>query len=90
MLSVLWQDRVDSTYFSDIKQQLKNQPGGEDGDPDSRMETERVITERRDKKAAKGKGLRGSGKSGGRILSLNVFRNECSYLVLGASSFWKQ
>lgn len=53
------------TKINDIKQQLKNQPGGEDGDPDSRMETERVITERRDKKAAKGKGLRGSSKSGG-------------------------
>ena len=90
MLSVQWQERVNSTYFSDIKQQLKNQPGGEDGDPDSRMETERVITERRDKKAAKGKGLRGSGKSGGGFLSLNVFLTECSYLVLGASSFWKQ
>ena len=57
-----------SPCFSDIKQQLKNQPSGEDGDPDSRMETERVITERRDKKAAKGKGLRGSSKSGGRLI----------------------
>ena len=68
---VLWfSDRAGLTllYFSDIKQQLKNQPGGEDGDPDSRMETERVITERRDKKAAKGKGLRGSSKSGGGFL----------------------
>lgn len=53
------------TKINDIKQQLKNQPSGEDGDPDSRMETERVIPERRDKKAAKGKGLRGSSKSGG-------------------------
>ena len=31
------------------------------------METERVVTERRDKKAAKGKGLRGSSKSGGEL-----------------------
>ena len=51
-------------YFSDVKQQIKNQPSGEDGDPDSRMETERM--DRRDKKAAKGKGLRGSSKSGGK------------------------
>jgi len=46
-----------------VKQQIKNQPTGEDGDPDSRMDTERM--DRRDKKAAKGKGLRGSSKSGG-------------------------
>jgi len=49
--------------INDVKQQIKNQPSGEDGDPDSRMETERM--DRRDKKAAKGKGLRGSSKSGG-------------------------
>merc|ERR1719300_321361 len=49
--------------INDVKQQIKNQPTGEDGDPDSRMETERM--DRRDKKAAKGKGLRGSNKSGG-------------------------
>ena len=40
------------------------------------METERVVTERRDKKAAKGKGLRGSSKSGGEfhvdVLPLNA------------------
>ena len=49
--------------FSEIKQTLKNQPSGEDGDPDSRMETERG--ERREKKLAKGKGLRG--KNGGEL-----------------------
>jgi len=49
--------------INDVKQQIKNQPTGEDGDPDSRMDTERM--DRRDKKAAKGKGLRGSSKSGG-------------------------
>merc|ERR1719419_353887 len=49
--------------INDVKQQIKNRPTGEDGDPDSRMETERM--DRRDKKAAKGKGLRGSNKSGG-------------------------
>jgi len=49
------------TKINEIKQTLKNQPSGEDGDPDSRMETERG--ERREKKTAKGKGLRG--KSGG-------------------------
>ena len=55
-------------FFSDVKLQIKNQPSGEDGDPDSRMETERM--DRRDKKAAKGKGLRGSSKSGGQILKI--------------------
>ena len=50
---------------SDVKQQIKNQPTGDDGDPDSRMDTERM--DRRDKKAAKGKGLRGSSKSGGEL-----------------------
>merc|ERR1719167_763346 len=49
--------------INDVKQRIKNQTGEEDGDPDSRMETERM--DRRDKKAAKGKGLRGSNKSGG-------------------------
>merc|ERR1719357_1563861 len=49
------------TKINEIKQTLKNQPSGEDGDPDSRMETERG--ERREKKLAKGKGLRG--KNGG-------------------------
>merc|ERR1719422_445068 len=46
--------------INDVKQQIKNQPTGDDGDPDSRMDTERM-----DRKAAKGKGLRGSSKSGG-------------------------
>merc|ERR1719346_67673 len=35
------------TKINEIKQTLKNQPSGEDGDPDSRMETERG--ERREK-----------------------------------------
>ena len=56
---------LSSLLSSEIKQTLKNQPAGEDGDPDSRMETERVVSERREKKAAKSKGLRG--KSGGKI-----------------------
>jgi len=46
--------------ISEVKAQIKNQPGGECEDPDSRMETER--SDRRDKKSAKGKGLRGSSK----------------------------
>jgi len=51
------------TKISEVKAQLKNQPGGgECDDPDSRMETER--SDRRDKKSAKGKGLRGSSKGG--------------------------
>jgi len=50
--------------IGEVKQQLKSQPSVEEGDADSRMETERMV-DRRDKKAAKGKGLRGSGKSGG-------------------------
>ena len=51
-----------------MKQQLKNQPLNDDGDPDSRMETERMgaIGGER-KKASKGKGLRGSSKSGGKL-----------------------
>merc|ERR1719431_1210549 len=49
--------------INEVKQQIKNQPSGEGDDPDSRMDTER--TDRREKKAAKGKGLRGSSKSGG-------------------------
>jgi len=51
--------------INELKQQLKNQPSGEDGDPDSRMETERMNLGERTKKAAKGKGIRGSSKSGG-------------------------
>jgi len=52
--------------MNEMKQQLKNQPLNDDGDPDSRMETERMgaIPGER-KKASKGKGLRGSSKSGG-------------------------
>merc|ERR1719244_1706921 len=46
--------------INDVKQQIKNQPSGEGDDPDSRMDTER--TDRREKKAAKGKGLRASNK----------------------------
>ena len=55
----------------EVKQQLKSQPSVEEGDADSRMETERMV-DRRDKKAAKGKGLRGSGKSGGQSSSQTV------------------
>merc|ERR1719282_1656 len=51
--------------MNELKQQLKNQPLGDDGDPDSRMETERMGTSGERKKAAKGKGIRGSSKSGG-------------------------
>merc|ERR1719188_1525179 len=48
------------------RQQLKNQPGDEDGCADSRMDTERMsVGGERCKKAAKGKGIRGSSKSGG-------------------------
>merc|ERR1712098_890996 len=76
IVSVLsgWCDNCD-TMLRDIesqadklnteKQQQKNQPSGEDGDPDSRMETERMNLGERTKKAAKGKGIRGSSKSGG-------------------------
>jgi len=46
--------------ISEVKAQIKNQPGGDCEDPDSRMETER--SDRRDKKSTKGKGLRGSSK----------------------------
>merc|ERR1719158_1845249 len=42
--------------MNELKQQLKNQPLGDDGDPDSRMETERMGTSGERKKAAKGKG----------------------------------
>merc|ERR1719419_577425 len=52
-----------NSHKAALEQKINNQPTGEDGDPDSRMETERM--DRRDKKAAKGKGLRGSNKSGG-------------------------
>merc|ERR1719158_2512689 len=51
---------------NEMKQQLKNQPGDEDGCADSRMDTERMsVGGERCKKAAKGKGIRGSSKSGG-------------------------
>lgn len=46
--------------INEVKQQIKNQPSGDGEDPDSRMDTER-----RDKKAGKGKGLRGSNKGAG-------------------------
>ena len=77
----------------EVKQQLKSQPSVEEGDADSRMETERMV-DRRGKKAAKGKGLRGSGKSGGQsgsqaVREIHNLANEpapCS----GSSSFWKQ
>jgi len=46
--------------INEVKAQIKNQPGGDCEDPDSRMETER--SDRRDKKSTKGKGLRGSSK----------------------------
>jgi len=49
--------------INEVKQQIKNQPSGEGDDPDSRMDTER--TDRREKKAAKGKGLRASNKGSG-------------------------
>merc|ERR1719282_1464760 len=39
--------------MNELKQQLKNQPLGDDGDPDSRMETERMGTSGERKKAAK-------------------------------------
>merc|ERR1719210_2980290 len=52
--------------INEMKQQLKNQPGDEDGCADSRMDTERMsVGGERCKKAAKGKGIRGSSKSGG-------------------------
>merc|ERR1719232_1150353 len=52
--------------INEMKQQLKNQPGEEDGCADSRMDTERMsVGGERCKKAAKGKGIRGSSKSGG-------------------------
>ena len=55
--------------INEMKQQLKNQPGDEDGCADSRMDTERMsVGGERCKKAAKGKGIRGSSKSGGNIL----------------------
>merc|ERR1719282_2270433 len=48
------------------QQHLRNQPGDEDGCADSRMDTERMsVGGERCKKAAKGKGIRGSSKSGG-------------------------
>jgi len=53
------------TKINDMKQQLKNQPMADDGDPDSRMDTERLNVGGERKKAAKGKGIRGSSKSGG-------------------------
>ena len=46
------------------------------------METERVITERRDKKAAKGKGLRGSSKSGGQFRIVLYFLTDCMLLLV--------
>lgn len=49
--------------INEVKQQIKNQPNTDGDDPDSRMDTERL--DRRDKKAAKGKGLRGSSKGAG-------------------------
>merc|ERR1719154_674894 len=51
--------------MNELKQQLKNQPLGDDGDPDSRMESEIRDRGERKKMTAKGKGIRGSSKSGG-------------------------
>ena len=73
-----------------MKQQLKNQPMADDGDPDSRMDTERLNVGGERKKAAKGKGIRGSSKSGGNwLIEVKVF-----FLPLlsfeGSTSFWKQ
>lgn len=48
--------------IAEVKATVKTQGGGEGDDPDSRMESERA--DRRDKKGGKGKGLRGSSKSG--------------------------
>ena len=56
-----------------MKQQLKNQPMADDGDPDSRMDTERLNVGGERKKAAKGKGIRGSSKSGGNVFEVIVF-----------------
>jgi len=53
------------TKMNELKQQLKNQPLGDDGDPDSRMESEIRDRGERKKMTAKGKGIRGSSKSGG-------------------------
>ena len=44
--------------INEMKQQLKNQPGDEDGCADSRMDTERMsVGGERCKKVAKGKGI---------------------------------
>jgi len=53
------------TKMNELKQQLKNQPLGDDGDPDSRMESEIRDRGERKKMTTKGKGIRGSSKSGG-------------------------
>merc|ERR1719500_1617983 len=46
------------TKMNELKQQLKNQPLGDDGDPDSRMESEIRDRGERKKMTTKGKGIR--------------------------------